>query len=224
MIKNDTLVFLQDLKANNQKEWFNAQKPRYEEAKSDFKALVGDILKQIGVLDESISRFKPEECMFRIHRDVRFSADKTPYKTHLGAYFCKGGKATISAGYYLHIEDQTAFMGCGCWQPPSEALKKIRQEIDYNHTDFQGIIENETFKNYFPKGMEGEKLKTVPKGYDATLPYIDWLKHKSFTISHQFSNQEVCKADFVSIFINVCQQAKPFVDFLNTAIDDVVKH
>ncbi len=214
-----TLEFLKNLKENNTREWFAAHKTEYESAKENFKSFVNQLLKQLTPLEEQFELMKAEDTMFRIHRDVRFSKDKAPYKTHWSAYFCRGGKNSEFAGYYLHIEpDTNYFVGGGKWMPQGDLLKKIRQEIDYNIDEFLPIIENAEFKKYFGE-LEGDRLKTVPKGYNKDHPYLALIQLKSFIASGFFSEQEVLSENFDKLVVERFKAMKPLIDFLNQAIE-----
>ncbi len=156
--------------------------------------------------------------MFRLNRDVRFSKDKSPYKTNFGIAFSIGGKKTINAGFYVHIDNKNSFVGGGIWMPMPEQLAKIRQEIDYESKTFLKIINDKTFKKSFPQ-IEGEKLKNPPKGYTVDNEMLEFLKLKSFTIGKKISDKELLSKEFTEI---VCAEFKtmfPFIDFLNKAVE-----
>src|SRR5689334_13212529 len=131
MLQSTTIKFLKDLKKNNTKEWFDKNRKVYEAAKKDFTDFVQTMIDKFGKKDESIAAIVAKDCLFRINRDIRFSKDKSPYKTNMGASINKGGRMTMNtAGYYFHLEPGNCFVGGGLWQPEPDALKKIRQEID----------------------------------------------------------------------------------------------
>ncbi|MCU0391215.1 MAG: DUF2461 domain-containing protein [Thermoflexibacter sp.] len=214
-----TLDFLKSLKQNNTREWFAEHKEDYEQARNNFKDLVNRLLQQLVAFDEQFGMMKAEDTMFRIYRDVRFSKDKSPYKPHFSAYFCKGGKNSEMAGYYIHIEpDANFFIGGGKWMPQGDLLKKIRQEIDYNIEDFLQIIGNKDFKKYFTE-LEGERLKTIPKGYAADHPHLEIIKLKSFIASCTFSEKDVLSENFDAEVIKRFKVMQPLIDFLNQAMD-----
>jgi len=147
MVQASTIQFLKDLKKNNNKPWFDLNRKRYEEAKTDFANFVQQVIDAHSKKDKTISALKAKDCMFRINRDVRFSKDKSPYKTNFGASINKGGKKAFStAGYYFHLEPGQCFVGGGIYQPMPDELKKVRQEIDYNFKDFTKIIQSKKFK------------------------------------------------------------------------------
>src|SRR5262245_24791864 len=129
MLQSSTLKFLRDLKKNNNKEWFDSNRKTYEAARKDFEAFLEKVLNKLSQSDDSIKNLKPKDCLFRINRDIRFSKDKSPYKTNFGAYINRGGKKSIYGGYYFHCEPEQAFVGGGLWQPLPPELKKVRQEI-----------------------------------------------------------------------------------------------
>jgi uncharacterized protein (TIGR02453 family) len=219
MLSNDTLKFLKGLKKNNNKPWFEANRKAYENAQSEIKAFMGEWIQAYGKKDSSIADLDPGKCLFRIHRDIRFSPDKTPYKKNLGAYINKGGKNKNTAGFYLHIEPGNCFFGAGNYMPTSEELAKIRQEIDYNFPAFKKIIGEKKFKTEFGELSAENKLKRPPKGYDDENPAIEFLKLKGFTVFRKLSDEELTSKDFVKMITQLSNTAKPLIDFLNAAIE-----
>jgi uncharacterized protein (TIGR02453 family) len=219
MLSNDTLKFLKELKKNNNKPWFEANRKRYESAQADIKQFVAAWIQAFGSKDPSIAQLDPKKCIFRIHRDVRFSANKSPYKDNLGAYLNKGGKGSNDAGYYLHIEPGNCFFGAGNYMPFPEQLQKIRQEIDYNFSDFCKIIRAKKFKANFGDLSQENKLKRPPKGYDETNEAVEYLKLKGFTVFKKLDDDFLLSKDMVKQITELCAAAKPFIDFLNTAVE-----
>ena len=219
MIQSSSLDFLKKLKKNNNKDWFDKHKTEYEAAKKDIEAFIEKLIASIGTFDPSIKGLTPKECLFRIYRDVRFSKDKTPYKTHLGAYMSGRGKKSNGPGYYVHIQPGYTFLAGGLWVPPAPELNAVRQEIDYNQEEFEKIIKDKTFKKHFKELNQEEKLKSVPKGYDKDHPAIELLKLKSFTVSHPVDDKTVTSKDFVKYSTTVFKAMKPFNDFMGRAID-----
>jgi uncharacterized protein (TIGR02453 family) len=218
-MQQTSLDFLSALKANNTREWFAENKPRYEQVAAEFLALADAILKQLAQATPAFTNQKAKECVFRIYRDTRFSKDKTPYKTHLGAYFCEGGKQSPLAGYYLHIQPGESFVAGGCWMPPAPLLQAIRQEIDYNAAEFRAIVESPEFINRFGK-LSGESLKTTPKGYPADHPEIEYLRKKSFVAIQQITDQQVISNDFITQILASLTAMQPLINFLNRAAAD----
>ena len=180
-ITKSTFDFLKDLKKNNYREWFQANSKRYDAASGEFLNLVSAIVKDLMTFDPEIGSINPKDAVFRIYRDVRFSSDKSPYKTHMGAYFVKGGKQSGNAGYYLHLDPEGSFAAGGVWQPLPDILKAVRTEIYENLDEFKSIIRNEVFIDTFGE-IEGEKLKIPPKGFPKEFPGMELLIYKSYTV------------------------------------------
>ena len=222
MIQAQTLQFLSILKENNNKPWFDANRKTYEAAKKNFAEVVQELIKGIGKFDKSIeeAQLEVKNCTFRINRDVRFSKNKDPYKTNFGASFSKGGKKAHSAGYYLHLDPSECFLAGGIWKPEPDDLKKIRIEIDYNYDEINGILTAESFKKYFPNGLDREAFTVrPPKGYDDTNPAIELIKLKSFTASSVIDSSEILKPNFTDTVLEGFKAMQPYIEFLNRAIE-----
>lgn len=220
MLPLTTLQFLKDLKKNNNKPWFEANRKRYEAAKEDFSSLTESIIKESTVFDKTISDLKSRDCTFRINRDVRFSKDKTPYKTNMAASFNKGGKKAMVAGYYFHCEPGQSFAGGGFYVPMPPELAKIRQEIDYNLDEWTAIINHKNFKKHFTLGIESTgKLVRPPKGYDDNNPAIAYLKMKDFIVTKAYTDDELLKKNLITEIAKTFEAMKPFVDFINNAVE-----
>lgn len=218
MLEASTLDFLKELKENNNRDWFTAHKKEYQKAKSNMDEFVAELLKGIATFDPAIAELEPKHCVFRIYRDVRFSKDKSPYKTNMGGYMCKGGKKSPYGGYYLHIEPGGCFLAGGMYMPPNDILAKVRQEVDYNTDEFKSILNNKSFAKTFGE-LQGEKLKTAPKNYDKDHPEIELLKHKSFIVMHAVADKKVTGKDFLEYCVETFKELKPFLDFLNRSLD-----
>lgn len=212
------LDFLEQLQNNNNREWMENHKPVYLAAKKEFEVIVSDLILGVSQWEKGVSTLKPKDCIFRIHRDIRFSKDKTPYKNNFGAAINQGGKKSSSATYYLHVQPSATFIAGGVYMPTSINLNNIRQEIDYNPEEFRKIIESPDFKKYFGS-MEGDKLKRAPKGYNPDDPNIEWLKHKSYLMVHKVTDKKVRSKSFSSYVLEVFEKMKPLNDFLNRAMD-----
>lgn len=219
MLQPATLSFMSGLAANNNKPWFEAHKDEYLVAKTDFEAVTDQLLGLLAETDAELKGLAAKDCVMRIYRDVRFSKDKTPYKTNFGAGISKGGRKFAGAGYYLHIEPGgKSFVGGGMWQPEPAILKKIRQDIDYNYADFLAIVEEPAFRASFPQ-IDGERLKKVPQGYTDDNPAAEYLKLKSFTIGAQLTDEEVVSKGFVAQTAKLFAVMRPFITYLNRAVD-----
>jgi uncharacterized protein (TIGR02453 family) len=220
-ISTSTLQFLKDLKANNDRDWFNTNKSRYEAAHREFLQFTDALIAEISAFDPAIAYYTAKDCVFRIYRDIRFSKDKSPYKTHFGAHVTAATKKSeihTRAGYYLHLEPGATMLAGGAYMPESKWLKAIRQEIAYNTEEFNSLLNNGEFKIFFGE-MEGEKLKTAPKEYPADHPAIGWLKHKSFLATHFCTDEQVLSSDFLKHCASVFRALQPFDQFLNRSTD-----
>lgn len=212
------IQFLGKLKANNNRDWFNENKTEYEEARKIFEIFVTSLINEISLFDKQISGLEAKKTVFRIYRDVRFSKDKTPYKTAFGSYIAPGGRKSTSAGYYFHIEPGNSFFAGGMHRPPSENLSKVRQEILYNVDEYKSIINNKGFKNSFGD-VKGEKLKRPPKGFPADFPDIELLKQKEYIVIHNVNDDIILKDNFLDYSTKLFEKIKPLNDFLNRALD-----
>lgn len=222
VMPNQYIKFIKAIKKNNHKDWMDANREWYHQVRED---LINDIEEMLTAVSKTDARFKklnPKDCMFRINRDIRFSNDKRPYKENLAMYFSLLGKKSSGPGYYLHIEPGKSFFACGCWMPPSDILNKIREEVDYNSSDFLKIINDKNFKKQFGT-IEGDKVKTAPKGYDKDHAMIAYLKLKSFIVSSPISDKEISDGSFKTTMLLLIKNARPFHDFLLTAVHEESK-
>jgi len=217
-MKKSIIDFLYLLKENNNRDWFQANKKLYEEARSDFEQFVESLIPVVQSFEPRITNLAVKETMFRIYRDVRFSKDKTPYKTYFGSYIAPGGRKSIYSGYYMHIEPGNCFLAGGAYRPQSEYLKNIRSEIYYNLKEFEEILNDATFKKTFGQ-IVGEKLKRPPKGFPAEFEGVELLKLKDFTVFHQLDEQQLLSKDFGNAAVNIFKNMKPLNDFINRALD-----
>lgn len=222
MLQTSTIKFLKDLKKNNNKAWFDANRPVYESAKKDYENFVQQLIDKLSGSDDSISGLKAKECMFRINRDVRFSKDKSPYKTNFGAFINKGGKKSNLAGYYFHLEPGSSFIGGGLWMPMPKELAQVRQEIDYCFPEFKKITGAASFKKSYAEISQGEeyKLQRVPKGYEADNPAAEFLKLKSFTAMKSVPDKELTAPELVKNSVAALKALQPLIEFINRAIKD----
>lgn len=215
---NKIIPFLQELTQNNNREWFNNNKETYKDALQDFKTLITQLIQNVGIFDNNIAELTPQNTVFRIYRDVRFSNNKQPYKTHFGAYMAKKGRKSQYAGYYLHIEPDNSFISAGLYRPDATSLKKVREQIDYNAIELRNILNQPDFKQYYGK-LQGEKLKTSPRNYSPDHQDIDLLRHKEYVALMHFNEQNIEHADFISFCTTRFYVLKPLIDYLNNAID-----
>jgi uncharacterized protein (TIGR02453 family) len=220
MLSKDSLLFLEDLKANNNRDWFLENKKRYDIFKKDYHQLVSDFLDAMKPLDPALEMLEVKNCTFRINRDIRFSKDKSPYKDHLGVWLSSGAKGANRSGYYVHIEKGASFIAGGFYCPEAEDLKKVRKEIAFFYEDLEEILNNTDFKKEFGDFDRNEKnlLKNPPRGYEKEHPAIELLKLKSFETSQKFDIEEVTKADFVAKMSKKLILLKPLNEFINRAL------
>jgi uncharacterized protein (TIGR02453 family) len=215
-IQKSTLEFLSDLKKHNDRDWFLINRKRYEEAKINFESFVQAVINEITTFDPILKGLEVKTCTYRINRDIRFSNDKTIYKTHLGAFIVKGGKQNGDrfAGYYFHVEPGNSMIAGGAYMPPSAWLSAIREKIDEHGKEFLKITSDPDFINYFG-AIEGDKLKSAPKGYQKDHPYIELLKLKSFLCARMISDSKITSGGCFEHIISACRIMKPLNDFLN---------
>ncbi|MBN1496827.1 MAG: DUF2461 domain-containing protein [Spirochaetes bacterium] len=217
MIQKSTLDFLKRLRSNNNREWFNAHKPEYEKARSNFGDFVMYLISLVAKFDPAVAHLMPGDCMFRIYRDTRFSRDKTPYKTNFGAVLSPGGNRMKPAGYYLHIEPGCCMAGGGIYHPEPAALYRVRQKIDREFAAFRSIIAGKTFTRYFD-GIEGEALVNVPRGFDRNSPAAEYLKFKDLYTMAMFTDAQVLAENFATECAKRFRAVKDLNDFFRDAI------
>lgn len=215
MIQQSTLDFFKEIKENNNKPWFEQNKPRYEAAKANFLSFMEELLVEIRKI-EPIYEKDLKKYASRIYRDVRFSKDKSPYKNNISSLIERAPDYK-KCPFYLHIQPNESFIGGGIWQPEPDLLSRVRQEIDYNGSEFNSILHKKSFVDLFGK-LSGDSLVRPPKGYDADNPNIELLKLKQYIVSKNFSDEVVTSKHFISELCICYEEALPFFYFL-----DVVK-
>lgn len=211
--------FLSALKRNNNREWFERHKEQYLVARNAFEAFLEALHGELVRFDESLAGLNPRKAAFRIYRDVRFSKDKRPYKTNMGAAFSPHGKMEQEPGYYIHLEPGNCFVAGGLYMPDAANLARVRQEIDYNGKALQEVLNQRSFKRFFGGLDDFDKLKTAPKGYAKDHPNIDLLRHKSFVASHALADNVLKQKTAVVRVAAVCRAVKPLNDFLKMALE-----
>ena len=213
-------AFLKKLEANNNRDWFEKNKNTYIKAKEDFEVFVQQIINGIAKFDKKISPdMKAKDCTFRIYKDVRFSKDKTPYKNNMGATINPGGKKSLTAGYYFHVQPDSNFIAGGVWMPEPEMLNAIRQEIDYNSAPLLKLMKSAIFKKYYNGLDEDGALKTAPKGYDKEHPLIDLLRNRHFIVSHAFTNKQILDKNSAKEIVAGFKAMYPFLEYLREATE-----
>jgi len=213
-----TIEFLRRLRANNDRSWFEANRPRYEEARAAFERLVGDLISRFGAVDD-LGGTSPKECMFRINRDVRFSSDKSPYKTAMGALLGSAGRKSGARSYYLHIEpDGRSMLAGGLYDPSSAELGKVRQAIARDAKSLKKIIAAPGFARFFGE-LAGESLKTAPQGYPKDHPEIELLRKKQCMVVSALDDEMVCSDELVPHALNGFKAMKPFLLYLESILE-----
>ena len=213
--------FLSNLSENNNRDWFNDNKKTFVKLKEDFENFIQELIPKINEIDPTIGQVEAKNCVFRIYRDVRFSKNKAPYKTHFGAYIASGGRKSKTCGYYMHIEPEQAFIAAGLYAPESSILKEIRYEIMDNTENFKKIIENKEFKKYY-SGLVGEKLKTAPKGFPKDFKDLELIKFKSFEVVHSVDKDDVSLGNLEKHILDAIKVAVPYNRFFNKVIEHIL--
>lgn len=214
------LSFLRSLRNHNDRVWFNEHKERYLRIKSQTEKLTEQLIAGVATFDPEAARLRPSDCLYRIYRDTRFSADKTPYKTHIGIYINPPyGKKSPRCGYYFHIEPDNVMVAGGAWCPEGELLKAIRQDIYDNVDEYLEIIENTEFKKHFSSVGEN-LLKTAPKGFPKDWPHIELIKPRDFTAYSPIDKEDLLADNIVEKVVERMKLLKPLNDFFNYTIDE----
>lgn len=215
-------AFLRELKSNNNREWFAAHKESYLQLKSGFEALTDELIARISLWDEEVKGLKAKDCVYRIYRDVRFSPDKSPYKTHFGAYICGfRGRNSGRCGYYLHLEPGSSLLAGGCHCPEPTLLKRLRQDIYDNIEEFTGIIREPGFAAEFPEIDPEGKLKKVPLPFPPDFSEADLLKYKYYDVASIKPDSWFEDGDALEKTDRVFRILYKFNRFLNYTIDNV---
>ncbi|HEX8563026.1 MAG TPA: DUF2461 domain-containing protein [Flavobacterium sp.] len=220
MITKESLKFLKDIKKNNNREWFHANKAEYEKYKKNYQEMISGFLREMIPLDSSLKHLEVKDCQFRINRDIRFSKDKSPYKTNMAIWMSAGQKNTNLAGYYIHIEPGASFIAGGVYWPDAADLKKIRHEVAFFYDDLQKIVSGKKFKDEFGDldRNEDNSLKSAPKGFEKDHPAIGFLKLKCFTASEKIDDALLTDPDFAKEISQKLIALKPLNEFLNRAL------
>lgn len=220
MINAGVFEFLKELKNHNNKEWFDANRGRYESTRSEFKTFTEQLLQNCQQFDSDLKGLEAKNCLFRINRDVRFSNNKDPYKINYALSLTKGGKKTFYAGYYFHLQPGECFAGGGIYGPQPDILKAVRNEIYFHVSEFENILADKKFKKHYSGLDKIETLKNPPKGFSDDSPAIEHLKHKHFVISTRFTDAQVQSKNFLQDLTEKFEVLHPIIAFLNRAVDN----
>ncbi len=204
--------FLNALKSNNNRDWFMNHKPDYEQAHETMISFAESLIIEMNKHDQ-IKPTTGKKSLFRIYRDVRFSKDKTPYKTSWNGRLARDTDK-LRGGYYYHLEPGNTFIAGGFWGPNAQDLLHIRKQIQQDSAPLRNVLKEKKFRDYFGK-LEGEVVKTAPKGFSKDDPDIDLLKHKSFVLTHYFIDEEAYQKDFVKKISAGFQNMRPFLNYMS---------
>ena len=212
------ILFLEALAKNNNRDWFNTNKKVYQESLESFRNFAADMLAGIVQFDPSLGDIEAKDTIFRIYKDVRFSKDKSPYKTHFGCWMAKGGRKSTDAGYYFHFEPGNTFMAAGVWMPPKEQLDLIRQDIVFNPSEYLKVMSDPGIAKKYERGGKEDRLKKGPVGFPKDFEYIEEIKYKHFIYSRNYSEAEVLKDGFSDGVVDDFKGLYPLVSYLNHAM------
>lgn len=212
MLSKDVFSFLKKLQNNNNRDWFNEHKLTFKTIETGVKAFYNQLFEQLNTVD-SIDSFK----VFRIYRDVRFSKNKLPYKTHFGGSFHRT-KPELRGGYYVHIAPNNAsFIATGFWDPNKEDLFRIRKEFEMDSTELRKLMNKPTFKSIWGE-LQGDELKSAPRGFDKLDPNIDLIRKKQFIFTKKYSDKEVLSKDFKNEVIENFRVIRPYFDYMSSVL------
>jgi len=221
MLKDNVIPFLTDLQKNNNKEWFTANKVRYEKAHTDFKKFVDDLIPYLAQTNADLNGLLAKDCVYRIYRDVRFSHDKTPYKTHFGANIAQGGRKSKKASFYLHIEPNgNSITGGGIYMPEPNVLKALRNEIYQVPEELLEILDAPSYKKHFNGLWDEGKLKTAPKGFPKDFKHIELLKYKNYVALCELDRTDIVSTNFIEKLVEIHKAMYPLNKLINTIIED----
>lgn len=216
--------FLRDVERNNNREWFNDNKPRYKEVQGIWNAFCEELIREIGLYDNDVARLSIKDCTYRFYRDTRFSTDKSPYKTHMGCFMAPGGKKSMHSGYYFHLGTgqgdtypgpHMLASGNYCYDP--KAVKILREDISMGWDEFRDEVLGVADPRFKPD-MD-YALKRMPKDYPADAPYADWIKMKSYCLSMHVDDAFVTAPNLAQRVAEIFRTTKPFNDYINRGVD-----
>ena len=218
MLEKETLDFLKKLDKNNNREWFQANKKAFDAAQDNLTAFAGYLIGEIGKFDDAVADIDPKSCVFRIYRDVRFSKDKSPYKVNLGAYISPGGRKSMQPGYYFHLQPGASFVAGGKHIPDGPELLRIRTAIAANTDEFLKIINKKSYSDTFGE-MRGDRLKSVPKGFDPDPKAVEHLKLKEYMAFAELHDDKfLVSPEFPKYLVKTMKEMFPLISFLRNAL------
>ncbi len=221
MNTKNILEFLETIAQNNNRQWMADNKAWFLECKADFDDFSQQFLDRMKDVDSRLNPLTLKDCVYRFYRDIRFSPDKSPYKNHFGTILAPyGGRKSINGCYYLHLQPSNLMLCGGVWCPDGQLTKMLRQSCYDNETELDEIMTNPDFVEFFGGRFDDfDTLKVMPTGFPKDFAHPDWLKRKSFTITHYFTHEEACKNDFIDNVVRVATAAMPLNLFLDYTVD-----
>ena len=211
MVLSSSVSFFKKLKKNNNRDWFAENKPKFKELELQIKAFGEELKDRLNEFD-NVDRFK----LFRIYRDIRFSKDKTPFKTHFGLYWNRL-KPRLRGGYYLHISPNNNFLACGFWDPNPKDLYRIRKEFLHDANEFRKILKSKEIYSIWGN-LEGTELKTAPRNFDKNHPDIDLIRKKQFVFKINYSDKEVLEKRFIDKIELSLKAIRPFLNYMTDVL------
>lgn len=212
-------AFLADLAENNRREWFEAHRPEYQALRDDYTAFVGELIERTADFDERVRWKDPKECLFRIYRDVRFSHDKSPYKTTFSAYISEQNRRGAPPGYYLEVDEKGVMLAAaGIWLPPAEPLARLRTSLAEHPERFERVLRARGFRKMFGE-LQGDRLTRPPRGYTAETPLIEHIKRKSYIVWRETDTRELSHEDARAFVLDSFRTAKPLVDWVRGVLE-----
>lgn len=218
MIDRKIFEFLRGIKLNNNKPWFDAHRTEYDAARASFLVFVGSFIEMVQSVDPSVGTHEPKQCVYRFYRDIRFTADKSPYKRHFGAFVCPGGRKSHMPGYYIHIEPGNCFFCTGNYGLPPNLLKRLRTEVSNFPEELDAIVNEPSFKNRMTLWDE-EKLKTAPRGFEIDPRYAEYIKLKSLNARVDYTEAEVTSTDFAKTLRRDIEISAPLNAYFRRALE-----
>jgi uncharacterized protein (TIGR02453 family) len=213
-------AFLADLAANNDRQWFEAHRPEYQALRDEYTAFIGEVIERTADFDERVRWKDPKECLFRIYRDVRFSNDKSPYKTTFSAYVSEKNRRGAPPGYYLEVDEKGVLLAAaGIWMPPAEPLGRLRAHIAEHPERLQKVLRARAFKQTFGE-LQGDRLSRPPRGYSDATPLIEHIKRKSFIAWRETDARAMTHDDALSYVVDSFRAARLLVDWVRGALGE----
>ena len=212
-------AFLADLAENNRRDWFEEHRPEYQALRDDFTAFVGELIERTADFDERVRWKDPRDCLFRIYRDVRFSNDKSPYKTTFSAYISEQNRRGAPPGYYLEVDEKGVMLAAaGIWMPPADVLARLRASLAEHPERFEKVLRSRGFRKAFGD-LQGDRLTRPPRGFTAETPLIEHIKRKSYIVWRETDAREMTHGDALAYVVEAFRTARPLVEWVRGVLE-----